>query len=92
MTPDEILEKHLSLMLGRTDQSYVSIDEMKKQPEWQATINAMVEYGDKLVEVDDDKLKSQIDQYHEENLIGEFGDQQLERIKEIIKDFVKFYS
>ncbi len=46
MTAEQILEKHLSLMLKRTDQSYVSVDEMKQQPEWQATINAMLEYGE----------------------------------------------
>lgn len=46
MTAEQVLEKHLSLMLKRTDQSYVSIDEMKQQPEWQATINAMLEYGE----------------------------------------------
>jgi hypothetical protein len=45
MTAEEILEKHLLLMLKRTDESYVSVDEMKKQPEWQATINAMLEYS-----------------------------------------------
>ena len=33
-------------MLKRTDESYVSVDEMKQQPEWQATINAMLEYGE----------------------------------------------
>jgi hypothetical protein len=33
-------------MLKRTDESYVSVDEMKKQPEWQATINAMLEYSE----------------------------------------------
>ena len=46
MTAEKILEKHLLLMLKRTDQSYVSVDEMKQQPEWQATINAMLEYGE----------------------------------------------
>ena len=46
MTAEQILEKHLSLMLKRTDESYVSIDEMKQQPEWQAVINAMLEYGE----------------------------------------------
>jgi hypothetical protein len=46
MTAEQILEKHLLLMLKRTDQSYVSVDEMKQQPEWQATINAMLEYGE----------------------------------------------
>lgn len=42
MTPEEILEKHLLLMVKRTDQSYVSVDEMKNLPEWQAVINAML--------------------------------------------------
>lgn len=46
MTAEQILEKHLLLMLKRTDQIYVSVDEMKEQPEWQATINAMLEYGE----------------------------------------------
>lgn len=46
MTAEQILEKHLSLMLKRTDESYMSVDEMKQQPEWQATINAMLEYGE----------------------------------------------
>lgn len=46
MTAEQILEKHLLLMLKRTDQSYVSVDEMKQQSEWQATINAMLEYGE----------------------------------------------
>lgn len=46
MTAEQILEKHLLSMLKRTEQSYVAVDEMKKQPEWQATINAMIEYGE----------------------------------------------
>jgi len=46
MTAEQILEKHLLLMLKRTDERYVSIDEMKQQPEWQAVINAMLEYGE----------------------------------------------
>jgi len=44
----EVLEKHLSTMLSRTEQSYVSISEMKEQPEWKATIDAMIEYGNML--------------------------------------------
>lgn len=47
---EKILEKHLLLMIGRIEQSYVSIDEMKQQPEWQATISAMIEYGEPLLE------------------------------------------
>lgn len=43
-TPEQILEKHLSPLINRTDESYVSVDEMKQQPEWKATIDAMVEY------------------------------------------------
>lgn len=46
-TPEEILEKHLTLMLGRTDMSFVSIEEMREQPEYQATIDAMKEYATK---------------------------------------------
>ena len=46
MTPEQILEKHLLIMLGRTEESYISIEEIKKQPEWQTTINAMLEYAE----------------------------------------------
>ena len=44
-TKDEILAKNLIALVGRTKESYASIDEMKKQPEWEATINAMEEYA-----------------------------------------------
>ena len=49
MSADKILEKHLTSMLGRTEGSYISIDEMKKQPEWKATIKAMNEYANECV-------------------------------------------
>jgi hypothetical protein len=45
MTPEEILEKHLLKMIGRTKESYVSIEDMKQTPEWQVTIDAMEEYA-----------------------------------------------
>jgi hypothetical protein len=46
MTAEEYLRKHLSLMINRTKESFVSIEEMKAQPEWDATINAMDEYAE----------------------------------------------
>jgi hypothetical protein len=49
---ENILEKHITKMLGRTDESYVSIEDMKKQPEWDVTIEAMKEAsGLNLVEI-----------------------------------------
>lgn len=49
MKADVILEKHLLQMLGRVQESYVSIEEMRKQPEWGCTINAMIEYAEQEV-------------------------------------------
>jgi hypothetical protein len=43
---EKILEKHLKEMIGRVEESYDSIEEMKKQPEWEATIKAMTEIAD----------------------------------------------
>ena len=45
-TKNEILKKHLSIMLNRTKESFVSIEEMQAHPEYQACINAMQEYAD----------------------------------------------
>jgi hypothetical protein len=47
-TAAAILEKHLSSMVGRVTESYVSIDEMKEQPEWQVTIDAMIEFATQI--------------------------------------------
>jgi len=44
-TAEEIFSKHLESMLKRTDQSYCSIDEMKAQPEWNASVQAMIEFA-----------------------------------------------
>ena len=44
-----------------------------------------------ISDVSDSNLKSLIDQYFEENLIGEFSDKDGEFVKEIIRDFVKNY-
>ena len=46
ITKEEILEKHLKTMIERTDESFSDISEMKKTPEWEATLNAMQEYAD----------------------------------------------
>lgn len=40
-TAEEILESHLTYMLSRTEDSYVTIDEMKQVPEWEACVNAI---------------------------------------------------
>lgn len=39
----------------------------------------------------DSNLKSLIDQYFQENLIGKFSDNDGEFVKEIIRDFIKNY-
>lgn len=40
-TAEEILESHLTSMLSRTKESYVTIDEMKQVPEWETCVNAI---------------------------------------------------
>ena len=40
-TAEEILESHLTSMLSRTKDSYVTIDEMKQVPEWKACVKAI---------------------------------------------------
>ena len=40
-TAEEILESHLTSMLSRTEDSYVTIDEMKQVPEWEACVKAI---------------------------------------------------
>lgn len=40
-TAEEILESHLTSMLSRTEESYVTIDEMKQVPEWKACVIAI---------------------------------------------------
>lgn len=46
---EQILDKHLKQMLKRTKQSYFTIDEMKRTPEYKAVLNAMVELETTLV-------------------------------------------
>ena len=38
---EEILKSHLTSMLSRTKESYVTIDEMKQIPEWEVCVNAI---------------------------------------------------
>jgi hypothetical protein len=44
-----------------------------------------------ISDVSDSNLKSLIQQYFDENLIGKFSDEDGEFVKEIIRDFVKNY-
>ena len=46
---NKILEKRLSDMVGRTDESYASVDAMREQPEWTTTLLAMIEFGTELL-------------------------------------------
>jgi hypothetical protein len=85
MTAAQILEKHLLSMIKRTDQSYVSVDEMKQQPEWEATINAMLEYGEMQalrihdVVVRSEQLRAFVDEFIESWEDGNAGDSDLYR-------------
>lgn len=40
-TAEEILESHLTSMLSREEDSYVTIDEMKQVPEWEVCVKAI---------------------------------------------------
>jgi hypothetical protein len=56
-------------------------------------IGLIERYASKLHQpiISDSNLKSLIEQYFEENLVGKFGDEDSEFVKEIIRDFVKNY-
>lgn len=65
-TAEEILESHLISMLSRAEDSYVTIDEMKQVPEWEACVKAIEQaqkeaynqaIDDALEEIDDYKLE-----------------------------------
>lgn len=43
MTNQDILDKHISKMLNRTEESYSSIEEMREQPEYKTTLDAINE-------------------------------------------------
>ncbi len=45
----------------------------------------------KLPQINDDALKILIEDFHAENLVGKFSNEDSEFIKEIIRDFVKNY-
>jgi hypothetical protein len=46
---NKILENRLSDMVGRTEQSYVSVDDMRELPEWSTTLLAMLDFGTELL-------------------------------------------
>lgn len=45
----------------------------------------------KLPQINDDALKILIEDFHAENLVGKFSNEDSEFVKEIIRDFVKNY-
>lgn len=45
----QILEKHLKLMIKRTKQSYVTIEQMRETPEYEAVLNALTEIETDIV-------------------------------------------
>ena len=45
----------------------------------------------KLPQINDEALKSLIEDFHAENLVGKFSNNNSEFLKEIIRDFVKNY-
>ena len=69
-TAEEILESHLTSMLSRTEDSYVTIDEMKQVPEWEACVNAIEQaqkeaYNEAL---EDAVNPHEVDVYYDENV------------------------
>ena len=48
---EAILDNHISKMLNRLPDSYNSISDMKKLPEYQCTIDAMVEYAEQQSDI-----------------------------------------
>jgi hypothetical protein len=78
-TTEEILESHLTSMLSMAEGSYVTIDEMKQVPEWEACVKA-IEHAQKEAynKAIDQALKLMYD-HEEEIYIGVFED--IERLK-----------
>lgn len=66
MTADKVLEKHLELMIGKEDDSFHSMSELKAQPEWAAVIDAMNEFAGIKKELSSDSLS------FKEQLINDF--------------------
>jgi hypothetical protein len=50
MKAEEILDKHISKMLNRLPDSYNELSEIKEQPEYQCTIDAMNEFYNQALE------------------------------------------
>jgi hypothetical protein len=72
----------------------VCLEDKDLQREHWAFCQALSKYRElalRQTPVSDSNLKSLIEQYFEENLIGKFSDNDGEFVKDIIRDFVKNY-
>lgn len=86
LSAEYVLDNHLKLMLGRTSESYVSIDEMKKQPEYSATIDAMEPFANLRVEQEKDKIKLELFESLLESFKGVHSDYHYEIVETAIQD------
>lgn len=81
-TAEEILESHLTSMLSRTEDSYVTIDEMKQVPEWEACVKAIEQaqkeaYNQAL----EDAAENAACEYEKDYLTGEIDKQSILKLK-----------
>jgi len=81
-TAEEILESHLTSMLSRAEDSYVTIDEMKQVPEWEACVKAIEQaqkeaYNQAL----EDAAESAACEYEKDYLTGEIDEQSILKLK-----------
>ena len=81
-TAEEILESHLTSMLSRAEGSYVTIDEMKQVPEWEACVKAIEQaqkeaYNQAL----EDAAKNAACEYEKDYLTGEIDEQSILKLK-----------
>ena len=81
-TAEEILESHLTSMLSRTKESYVTIDEMKQVPEWEACVNA-IEQAQKEAynQAIEDAVEAASCEYEKDYLTGEIDKQSILKLK-----------
>ena len=81
-TAEEILESHLTSMLSRTKDSYVTIDEMKQVPEWEACVKAIEQaqkeaYNQAL----EDAVEAASCEYEKDYLTGEIDKESILKLK-----------
>ena len=92
-TKEGILDKHISKMIGRTDLSFRNLEEIKIQPEYRTTLDAMEEYAQYYAAPRSTSGKTkeevweEVESYHQIEGMGDNG-----RLMKAIYDAMEIYS